>query len=81
MSCEAMSLAGPRAIPLERFFMHLDPADRPAAIMGIVFALWFMGLLYLLVNALWLAIAPAVVVGIVILLVARSVSRRGAGPS
>ncbi|HET9342371.1 MAG TPA: hypothetical protein VFO25_05620 [Candidatus Eremiobacteraceae bacterium] len=57
--------------------MHLEPADRTAAIMGIIFALWFMGLLYLLVNAMWIAIAPAVVVGIIILFVARSKSRGG----
>lgn len=60
--------------------MHLEPADRTAAIMGIIFALWFMGLLYLLINAMWIAIAPAVVVGVVILVVARSMSRRGIGP-
>lgn len=60
--------------------MHLEPADRTAAIMGIIFALWFMGLLYLLINAMWIAIAPAVVVGVVILVVARSMSRRGMGP-
>ena len=47
--------------------------------MGIIFALWFMGLLYLLINAMWIAIAPAVVIGVVILFVARSMSRRGAG--
>jgi len=61
--------------------MHLDPADRTAAIMGIVFALWFMALLYLLINAMWIAMVPAVVIGIVILYVARSMSRRGTGPS
>jgi len=47
--------------------------------MGIIFALWFMGLLYLLINAKWIEIAPAVVVGVVILLVARSKSRGGMG--
>jgi len=47
--------------------------------MGIIFALWFMGLLYLLINAMWIAIAPAVVVGIIILFVARSKSRGGMG--
>lgn len=45
--------------------------------MGIIFALWFMGLLYLLINAMWIAIAPAVVIGVVILFVARSMSRAG----
>jgi hypothetical protein len=59
--------------------MHLEPADRTAAIMGIIFALWFMGLLYLLINAMWIAIAPAVVVGVIILFVARSKSRGGMG--
>lgn len=59
--------------------MHLEPADRTAAIMGIIFALWFMALLYLLINAKWIDIAPAVVVGIIILLVARSKSRGGMG--
>jgi len=49
--------------------------------MGIVFALWFMGLLYLLINAMWIAIAPAVVIGIIILFVARSMSRGGMRPS
>ena len=72
-----MSLAGPSRIPVEWAFMHLDPADRSAAIMGIVFALWIMGLLYLLINAMWIAIAPAVVIGAVILFVARSMSRGG----
>ena len=43
--------------------------------MGIIFALWFMGLLYLLINAMWIPIAPAVVVGAIILFVARSKSR------
>ena len=57
--------------------MHLEPADRTAAIMGIIFALWFMALLYFLINAKSIAIAPAVVVGIIIVLVARSKSRGG----
>lgn len=48
-------------------------------IMGIVFAVWFMGLLYLLINAIWLGVAAAVVVGVVILFIARSMSRRTAG--
>lgn len=43
--------------------------------MGIIFALWLMALLYLLINAMWIAIAPAVVVGIIIVFVARSKSR------
>jgi len=47
--------------------------------MGIIFALWFMALLYLLINAKWIAIAPAVVVGIIIVLVARSKSSGGIG--
>jgi len=45
--------------------------------MGIIFALWIMGLLYLLINGMWIAIAPAVVIGAVILFVARSMSRAG----
>ena len=60
--------------------MHLEPADRTAAIMGIILALWFMGLLYLLINAMWIAIAPAVIVGVIIVFVARSKSRGGMGP-
>ena len=56
--------------------MDMDARERTAMIMGIVFAVWFMVLLYLLINAIWLAIAPAVIVGVIILFVARSMSKR-----
>ena len=56
--------------------MDMDARERTAMVMGIVFAVWFMALLYLLINAIWLAIAPAVVVGIFIFFVARSMSKR-----
>lgn len=56
--------------------MDMDARERTAMIMGIIFAVWFMALLYFLINAVWLAIAPVVVVGAVILVVARSMSRR-----
>lgn len=59
--------------------MEMDARERTAMIMGIVFAVWFMGLLYLLINAIWLGVAAAVVVGVVILFIARSMSRRTAG--
>lgn len=54
----------------------MEIRERTAAIMGIIFALWVMALLYLLINAMWLAIAPAVIIGVVILFVARSMSKR-----
>jgi hypothetical protein len=53
--------------------MDFRSGERPAAILGIAFAVWFMVQIYLVSSLNWRAAAVAVVIGAGILLVARAV--------
>jgi VIT1/CCC1 family predicted Fe2+/Mn2+ transporter len=52
-------------------------AEPSAARLGIAFGVWFLILLYLLINGIWLGVAAAVLAGVAIVFIAISVSKRG----
>jgi hypothetical protein len=56
--------------------MDIQSSERPAAILGIAFAVWFMALVYLAASLNWRAVAVTVVIGAGIVFAARSMSRR-----
>ena len=54
-------------------------AEPSAARLGIAFGVWFLVLLYLLINGIWLGVAAAVLVGAAIVFIAIATSKRGVG--
>ena len=59
--------------------MNLHDGDPTAAKLGITIGIWLLVLLYLLINGIWLGVAAAVIIGIVLLFVARSIVARMTG--
>ena len=55
--------------------MDLRSGERSAAILGSAFGVWLVVMIYLVASTNWRAVAVAVVVGVGIVLVARSMSR------
>lgn len=58
----------------------MDPnyGDSAGAKFGIAFGVWFFVLLYVLINGIWLAIAPVVIAGAVVVYFAVAASKGSA---